>query len=262
MSIVGPAIGATLIASGGTTLAFAINCASFAVSAGCIVALLRTAPASVIPTPSPAARQRPNLLPTLIYDFRAGLAATTTRPWVWITIVLAGIANVIPEGATEVTIPFLVQQTLHGSALLYGGLTAATALGAILAAVWLGRRRLHHRGWLIYGFYLVAVLMLTVIGRWPLPVVMLAAMAIFGLSDTALALAWMHALQEYIPGEQLGRVSSLDQLGSYLLSPLSYLLMGSLTDHWGAGPTLIWGGLAAAAIFAAGLLSRSVRQLD
>ncbi|HKD76823.1 MAG TPA: MFS transporter, partial [Ktedonobacterales bacterium] len=196
------------------------------------------------------------------HDFREGLETVITLPWIWITIVLACIADVFEEGLDDVTTPYLVQRTLHASALLYSGLTAATSVGAILGTLWFGGRRLRHRGWLIFGYYIIAVLMFMVLGLLPTPPVMLVAMLLFGLFSTVLGLAWINALQEYVPPERLGRVSSLDELGSYLLNPVSYGVAGVATDHFGATSVLIWGGILSAGIFALGLMSRSVRRLD
>jgi hypothetical protein len=91
---------------------------------------------------------------------------------------------------------------------------------------------------------------------------MLAAMFAGGLCLTLLELAWSTALQQYIPLEKLGRVSSIDQLGSFVMVPLSYGLTGLIVDRFGAAPDLIWGGVIAAAVVSLGFFSRSVRRLD
>jgi MFS family permease len=261
--ILGPAIGAALIAIGGTPLAFAINSGSFAVSALCIsliLPLLRNVATDRASAPAPQGARA--VLVQFRSDFREGIETAAALPWIWLTIALATFANFFAEGITDVTIPYDVQQALHASPLLYGSLTAATSAGSLLGAIWFGGRAHRHRGWLIYGCYVAAVLMLTMIGLASFPLVMLAAMLLFGLFDTILGLAWVYALQEYVPPERLGRVSSLDQLGSYLLNPLSYVVVGALTDRWGAQVVLIGGGIISAGIFALGLLSRSVRRLD
>jgi hypothetical protein len=60
----------------------------------------------------------------------------------------------------------------------------------------------------------------------------------------------------------LGHVSSVDQLGSFVLIPLSYGLVGIAVDRLGAIPVLIATGLLAAAIISLGWLSPSVRSLQ
>jgi hypothetical protein len=80
--------------------------------------------------------------------------------------------------------------------LHYGGLTAAISVGAIGGAVWFGGRQLRRRGRIIFGCYIAALLMLTVVGLFPTPI---AAMLTFGGCVTVLGLAWINALQEQIP---------------------------------------------------------------
>jgi DHA3 family tetracycline resistance protein-like MFS transporter len=45
-------------------------------------------------------------------------------------------------------------------------------------------------------------------------------------------------MQELVPGEMLGRVSSIDQLGDWSLLPLGYVLTGLATDRF--GPSLVF----------------------
>lgn len=273
MGIAGPALGAALIATGGIPLAFAINGGSFVASALSLVAvlaLLRRTPrresgSEPITQAGKAGTTRPNRGPRLadlFADLRAGIATVRSLTWVWLTIALAGLANFVAEGATGVALPYYIQRTLAASPLLYGGLTAASAAGAIGAAAWIGSRRARHRGVLIYVCFVVGMLTLTVLGLVPLPGVMLAMMLLYGFCITALGLAWVHALQEHIPPEKLGRVSSVDQLGSFVFIPLSYALAGIVVDRAGATPVLVWSGVVAASIVSLGFLSRSVRALD
>lgn len=276
--IVGPAVGAGLVAVGGIPFAFALNSFSYLLSALTLIEMLRPprksvggaewtlapassalAPADVTPAPSAGAWSGAG---RFWRDLREGIAATRELTWVWLTIALAGLANFANEGATSVALPYFIQHTLAASPLLYGGLTAAAAVGGALGAWWLGSRGMRRRGLLIYGTFVVGMLATTVVGLAPWPAAMLAAMFVEGLCVTALGLAWATALQQYIPLEKLGRVSSLDQLGSYVMIPLSYGLAGLLVDHYGARPVLIWAGLIAAAVVSLGFLSRSVRALD
>src|SRR5260370_42314195 len=49
-------------------------------------------------------------------------------------------------------------------------------------------------------------------------------------------------MQELVPNDKLGRVSSLDMLGSYSLIPLGFLLVGILADLIGPSRGFIGGG--------------------
>ena len=265
MAIVGPTLGALLIVIGGTPLAFVLNSASFFLSALSLCGatpLLRGRAQASDANPDDAASPRLGaLLAAFGRDLREGWATVWGLTWVWLTIAIAGVANLVATGAVDVALPFYVQRTLH-SPLLYGGLTAVSAVGSLLGAVWFGSRKLRRRGWVIYGFFIVAMLALVVIGIAPTPAIILGGMLIFGLSVTSLGLAWVTALQQYIPNEQMGRVTSIDELGSYVGIPLSYGLAGILADRLAPTVMLTWGGALAAGVIALGLFSRSVRRLD
>lgn len=275
--ILAPAIGAGLIVAGGIPIAFALNGASFLLSAVSLVAMLaapvemasaaRVDAGPVIPSalkmelaPTPPETQaRPG---SFWRDLREGIATARALPWVWLTIALAALANLAAQGAITVALPYYVQHTLAGSPLLYGGLLVAAAVGGVPAALWFGSRTVRRRGLLLYAGFTLAMLATSLVGLVPWPPAMLAAMFVEGLCLTLLDLAWATALQQYIPLEKLGRVSSIDQLGSYIMFPLSYGLTGLIVDRFGAAPDLIWSGLIAAAIVSLGFFSRSVRKLD
>ena len=63
--------------------------------------------------------------------------------------------------------------------------------------------------------------------------------------------------------EQLGRVSSIDALGSFALLPIGYGLAGWATDRLGEAPVFLIGGGATALLLVLVLaLQPAVRQLD
>lgn len=275
--ILAPAVGAGLIAAGGTPIAFALNGVSFLISAVSLIAImalpmtkreLLEAPAMAgLPKPPRAqpgvAPERPDApMGRFWREIREGVAATRALTWVWLTITLAGVATLTAEGAIAVALPYYVQHTLAASPLLYGGLLIAAAVGGAPAALWFGSRTIHRRGLLLYITFAVAMLATAAVGLSRSPALMIVAMFLEGLCLTVFSLAWTTALQQYIPLEKLGRVTSFDQLGSNVMIPLSYALTGLVVDRFGAQPDLVWGGLIAAAVVSLGFFSRSVRALD
>jgi DHA3 family tetracycline resistance protein-like MFS transporter len=58
----------------------------------------------------------------------------------------------------------------------------------------------------------------------------------FGLGT--FGIIWVTLMQELVPAEMLGRVSSIDQLGAWSLLPLGYVLTGLATDRF--GPSLVF----------------------
>ena len=59
---------------------------------------------------------------------------------------------------------------------------------------------------------------------------------------------WTSLLQEFVPREMLGRVSSLDWLVSIGLVPLSFALTGPISGLLGATVTIVGGSLLAAGL--------------
>jgi MFS transporter, DHA3 family, tetracycline resistance protein len=281
--ILAPAIGAWLIAANTIPLAFALNGVSFLLSAVSLVAMLMV-PAEMASAARVAAGQsvagftdplapQPGLTPEITpvaagkpadfwRELREGLAVAQALPWVLVTIVLVGLSNLAFEGATQVALPYYVQHTLKGSPLLYGGLLAAAAVGGVPAALWFGSRTVRRRGLVMYTGFTLSMLATSVVGLVPWPPLMVGAMFIEGLALTLFDLSWSTAMQQYIPLEKLGRVSSIDQLGQYITLPLSYGLTGLIVDRLGAAPVLVWGCVFAAVAVSLGFLSRSVRRLD
>jgi hypothetical protein len=76
------------------------------------------------------------------------------------------------------------------------------------------------------------------------------------------ALLWTNTLQEIVPAERLGRVASIDTLGSYALLPFGYALAGWSTDLVGAAPVFAVGGLLAVTCAALGLAHPAIRRFD
>ncbi len=87
-------------------------------------------------------------------------------------------------------------------------------------------------------------------------------MACVGASLTVFGVVWETTMQALIPEEVLGRVVSLDMLGSFALLPLGFILTGYLAERFGAPPLVLAYGLATVAIALLGLLVPAIRRLD
>lgn len=83
-----------------------------------------------------------------------------------------------------------------------------------------------------------------------------------GLALEISGLAWTNALQTMIPPDRLGRVASIDLLGSFALMPIGFGLAGWATAALGAANVCLLGGLLTAAYALAGFAQQAVRRLD
>jgi hypothetical protein len=95
----------------------------------------------------------------------------------------------------------------------------------------------------------------------PIPVLIVAAL-INGFALEVGHLIWMNILQETVPNEQLGRVVSIDSMGSFGLLPIGFALTGWATESLGAPLVFIIGGGFTAALAFTALAHPAIRKLD
>jgi DHA3 family tetracycline resistance protein-like MFS transporter len=95
----------------------------------------------------------------------------------------------------------------------------------------------------------------------PVPV-LVASMFIGGIATSVFALIWTHTLQEMVPGEMLGRVYSIDALGSFVLLPIGFALAGWTTEWLGAPMVFLIGGTGVIVLVLLGLSHPAIRNLD
>ena len=251
--IAGPALGAAIVASGGTALAFSLDSLTFLVSVACLLPLVhRTNHARTTRIPA-----------TVFSDVKQGLKTVAASPWLWITIVLAGVSNISYSGPMDVLLPFLIRDHYQAKVATLGWFHSASSVGAVLAALWIGRvARLRRRGLLVYiPWMLIGVLMMVLALPLNLPAI-LGVGLLMGLCNSVLGLAWTNSVQEMVPPELLGRVTSVDYLGSYLLLPVGYALAGWAASWIQLAAVFVIGGLLQLLPVLAGMLHPQIRRMD
>jgi DHA3 family tetracycline resistance protein-like MFS transporter len=65
-----------------------------------------------------------------------------------------------------------------------------------------------------------------------------------------------------VPHEMLGRVYSIDALGSWVMLPIGFALAGWATDWVGAPTVFVIGGFSTIALALLGLSQSAIRKLD
>jgi DHA3 family tetracycline resistance protein-like MFS transporter len=267
--IVGPALGAALVAAGGTSMTFGLDALSFFISAACVLPLLRSNVAH-IQKPVEIAESLGNpkgsvraALGQGFTDLVEGFRLVVRIPWIWITILLFGLINIMDAGPRAVALPFLIKEDLGADVGLLGLIGSSASLGFVLGMIWLGQYvRLPRRGLLAYLSILISgVSLLPFALKLPVPVLVMS-MFISGMSASVFSLIWTHTLQEMVPGELLGRVYSIDALGSFVLLPIGFALAGWATDLVGAPTVFLIGGSGTILMTLLGLCHPAVRNLD
>jgi DHA3 family tetracycline resistance protein-like MFS transporter len=266
--IVGPMIGASLVAAGGTPLAFSLDALSFFISAACVFPMLRERlyepQVQAGSSRAGAARQPASvLLRQGFADLREGWNAVIGVPWIWITILIFGFLNIMESSPRAVSMPFLIKNDLHADVGLLGIFGSVFSVGFVVGSLWLGQyRRLRHRGPLAYlATTLNGVVLLCFGLKFPIPV-LVGGMVLYGICFSIFGLVWNNTLQEMVPHNLLGRVYSIDALGSFVLLPIGYATAGWATDRVGAPMVFLIGGTGTILLMLLGLAHPAIRHLD
>lgn len=244
----GPALATALVLTAGTGTAFAVDAATFLVSAA-LLALVRPRPRG-----APARRA------SLRSELREGFEQVRSRRWVWVTISVFSF-QLLGAYAPYVVLGPSVAAERWGDAAAYGWLAAAvgagTALGSLVALRWRPRRPL------VVGIALTVPfsLLLTLVAIGVPLALALAGGLLSGVGLSLFGVWWQTALAQRIPPAALSRVTSYDWLGSMALLPIGYVVVGALADGLGATEVMAGGGLLAAAVVLTGLLPRETREL-
>lgn len=267
--IVGPALGAALVAAGGTSVTFGLDALSFFISAICLLPLLRLnvsqlqKQAETVEATNKGQQPVKAILKQGFTDLLEGFRLVMRIPWIWITILLFGFINIVEAGPRAVALPFLIKDDLGADVELLGLFGSAASLGSVVGMLWLGQYvRLRRRG--LLGYFSIVVTGLTMLPfafKLPVPILTIS-MFISGISFAVFALIWTHTLQEMVPGEMLGRVYSIDALGSFVLLPIGFALAGWATELLGAPTVFLIGSIGIFVLVMLGLSHPAIRNLD
>lgn len=268
MGVIGPILGASLVAVGGTSLAFGLDALSFFVSAVCVFPILR---AGLYEMPrqehDPGTGTKSTAIRDAIRrgfsDLREGWDAVITIPWIWITILIFGVLNIMEASPRAVAMPFLIKDDLGADVSVMGWFGSAFSIGYVLSALWLGQyKKLRRRGLLGYLPIIINGMILLLFG-WKSPIpILVGAMFVYGFCFNIFALVWNNTLQEMVPHEKLGRVYAIDSLGSWILLPIGFALAGWATDLVGAPTVFLIGGCGTILMTLIGLSHPAIRNLD
>src|SRR3984957_6942287 len=117
-----PAIGGVLIATVGVGVCFLVNAASF----GAVVASLLIMDRSALRPSPPSGRARGQL--------REGLRYAARTPTIAVPLAMMGLVGLLAY-EFQVSLPVLVRETFHGSSVVYGFMTGAMGIGAVIGGL-------------------------------------------------------------------------------------------------------------------------------
>jgi MFS family permease len=221
--VIGPAIAGVLIAISSPGLVFAIDAATFVVSA---LALARLP----IPRLPAAPRQR------FLADLKEGVRETWSHGWMRAGLIGSAVTN-IGLAVFFVLGPLVADRELGGAAAWGIVMTAGAAGGVLGGALALRLRPRRPLLACFIGWSLGVLPTLALVP--PLPVVAVAAAsAVFALGLVYGNAVWETVLQRDIPAERLSRVSSFDWMVSLAFMPIGQILAGPVSAAVGTDGTL------------------------
>lgn len=202
----------------------------------------------------------------VLVDVWEGLQYIRGSRWLWVSILCLSLGSIGLAGPITVAMPRLIRDVYGQGPWLLGAISSAGAIGSLLGLVLVGQtKRLKRRGLVSYLSLIPAGVGIVLFGLpWPATVFLVAgplASSLFGLSGAFFNTNWFTILQELVPGNKLGRVLSLSLLGSFAMIPLSQALGGILTDQLGPANVFLLGGLLALSVNFLPLLVREVREM-
>jgi MFS family permease len=214
-AIIGPSVAGVLVAAISTAGAFFINGVSyFAV----VFALWRIKPRPQVP-------RAPQ---SLLQNLTGGLRFMLADRRIWGLIIVLSVPTFLGRPYLQL-MPIFASNVLHRGAGGYGFLMAATGLGALIAAVTVGRFGRSKRK----GFSLLVITLIfsvTLLGfalsRWFIPSI--ALLLVVGAAQTLFMAITNTLLQLNVPEEMRGRVMSVYTLIPMGLMPLGAMVMGSV----------------------------------
>ncbi len=255
----GPALATALVLGVGAGEAFAVDAATFLVSAALLVRMSprRREAAAGAELARPDGEEPRSLRAQLEIGYRE----VRSRTWVW-AVLIAACALVFAGLAPWYVLGPVVAEQNYGGTDVYGIVTAALGAGTIIGAIAGIRWRPRHpmRLGLVLGALWCPMAVAYALGA-PLAVVLPAAV-VGGFGFSLFDVWWLTALAERISPDRLSRVTSYDWMISLGLLPIGYLLAGPLADAVGAVEVLAAGSVVAMLAWLLALIPREVRELE
>lgn len=252
-TILGPVLAGVLIGAIGNAPVLLLNAASFLAAAALLATGVRRSHVRHVPREGRISRD------DLLEGLRFARRAPVVRSVIVIGVgVMFGFWMVLGVGA-----PVFVKEVLRRGAGTLGLLFGAWGVGAAFGML-VQQRVVSRRGW---GRGLVLAVSLTVLGMgmWiastlrTLPWTMVGFF-LGGMADGPLAVVMQTMLQTETPAQIRGRVFSVYQSLTMMVTPLAMLTVAPVVDRWGALP-IMYGSAALFSICAVGAFcSRTLRE--
>jgi MFS family permease len=223
---VGQLLGGALVTLASPGVAFAIDSGTFVVSA-IALAMLRLPKSSMTVKP----------VGSLLSDLREGWGEFRSREWLWVGTLHISLLNAFALVAFFALGPVVASRSLGGG-IAWGVVGAAFAVGMMAGSAVALRMRPKRPLFAAFGAIFLAAPQLVLLAlAAPLPAVALGAF-LGGAQASFWGALWTTTMQREVPGSSLARVAAYSQLGSLVLGPLGFALVGLVANEIGVSATL------------------------
>lgn len=246
ITILGPTAAGITVATVGGGWAIALDSASYLLAAYCI---------SRIRITEEIARSSRSVLS----DIRDGWSEFRSIPWVWSVVASLAVTNLLKTGIWSVLGPAIALTTIGAAS--WGGVLSARAAGLLVMGLLMYRlsvRRLLGIGQLVFA---LGCLPLIALGLGADTLWLIAAALMAGIGSGMFGPAWETSLQEHVPNNVLSRVTSYDDLFSYVTVPIGMMCAAPAGALLGNERVALIGGILFLVAALLPLLSSSVRNL-
>jgi MFS family permease len=174
-------------------------------------------------------------------DVKEGISYVRSTRWLLWGMLGGMVSLFCVWGPWETLVPFVVADQLRGTELQLALVFGAGGVGSVIASLFMAQRsglprrplRVMYIAWAV-GMGMTAFFGLVA----NIPQAMLVSF-IAEASIAVLIVIWFTAMQRLVPGERLGRVSSLDWMISLIAMPAGYAAAAPVADFLGMRTTLL-----------------------
>jgi MFS family permease len=237
---VGPAAAGLIIAVGGTGVCFLLNAASFV---AVVTSLLRLDVSQLQRTP-PTQRAKGQV--------REGLAYVARTPELAGPLLMMALVGCFAY-EFQVVLPIVATQTFRGGSEVYGFMTAAMGIGAVVGGLYVAARGRTGLRALILSSLLFGVL-IALAAAAPTLWLELGALALVGGASVAFLAKGNSTLQLGAAPTMRGRVMALWAVAFLGSTPIGGPIAGWIADQFGGRAGLVLGAAASIAAAALGLV--------
>ncbi len=264
-TLVGAGVGGTIIALFQPGTALVVDSLTFVVSAVTLAAISirRSAQTSEIASAEAADQTQATGDTEAIAEQQLtfGQFLRTSRLF-QATLLVVSVTFLTSGGSMEVALPAYARGSLatgvNGYGLLLGFFGAGELIGALLAG---GLGKLPHRPVIVLILQIaqaITFVLLPLFSNFSGAVVVLV---FAGVLNGLINVMYFTLIQEFFPDHLMGRIWGVVMFATYGLYPLSVILGGLVTDHFGPTWMFIASGFALILAATIGLLQREIREI-